>query len=374
MEPSPTQTPAAAFSPFAMVTDQATIFAERGTLLPMTGPDLAGVRVRATAGASREFLLPNPSGGRGLYVVPWEALAGLTAPSLYDTLLIRALGRSGPPTPALVRSQALAVAAGGAAGPGAEAAARTALAAEVMVLDASRAGLVARLIIAIEPPGTGPPLGVDTPAGRERRAASALTALGAARGMTPTTIAARLNDLAVLLSPLGLLPHTEAAPIARGRTMLHDLAAALRRRLATDPDCNVAANLAARVEEAAALVEQQCAAVGAAIKGLPGLLAAWPERAGGLADLAARPGWCLDGWQRLAALHALVPGLGNTLLDTLSALAPAWPVEATTWAGRPLAALGRGSSKAMCSLRPLGPEPQLLAEASMAWSLRVPAA
>ncbi|WP_431281376.1 hypothetical protein ACQW02_18465 [Humitalea sp. 24SJ18S-53] len=341
------------------MTEQVATFADRGVLLPMTGPALAGVRVRATAGGSREYLLPNPSGGRGLYVLPWDALAGLAAPSLFDILLIRALG---PPTPDLVRSHALAVAAGGAAGPAAEAAARAALAADARVLDASRAGLVARLVMAMEPPGSGPPLAADVPAGRERRAAWALAALGAAQGLPAMTIAARLNDLAILVAPLGLLPQTEAAPVVQGIAALRHLAAALRRG-------STAAHLIERVEDAADLADQQWRAVGAAIKDIATLLGAWPERVAGLADLAARPGWCLDGWPRLPALHALVPGLGDTLLDTLSALAPTWPVEASAWAGRPLAAPGRAGS-VPGSLRPLGPEPQWLAESTMAWSLR----
>ncbi len=56
------QGPTAGFSPFTLVSDQPATFAERGVVLPLTSPALAGARMRGTAGGSCEFLLPNPSG------------------------------------------------------------------------------------------------------------------------------------------------------------------------------------------------------------------------------------------------------------------------------------------------------------------------
>ena len=136
-------------------------------------------------------------------MLPWEALAPLAQPSLHDTLLWRALRLAGPPTPRLMRALARQLARGGAAGPLAQAAATAALAAEATAQDAARSVLLARLTLGTEPAGTEPPLAVDTPAGRERRAARALWALATAQGVDAATMARRLNEMAGLAAAHG---------------------------------------------------------------------------------------------------------------------------------------------------------------------------
>ncbi len=83
--------------------------------IPFTAPLLAGVRGRRQRGGL-EFILPNPSGGRGTYVVSWPQTAGLAAPTLHDTVLARRLHDIPVFAPAAVRNAARAVAAEGYAG------------------------------------------------------------------------------------------------------------------------------------------------------------------------------------------------------------------------------------------------------------------
>ena len=83
--------------------------------IPFTAPLLAGVRGRRQR-SGLEFILPNPSGGRGTYVVSWSQAAGLAAPTLHDTVLARRLHDMPSVTPSAVRNAARAVAAEGYAG------------------------------------------------------------------------------------------------------------------------------------------------------------------------------------------------------------------------------------------------------------------
>lgn len=98
-----------------------------GVHLPFTAPMLCGVRVRASQ-RELEFILPNPSGGRGVYVAGWSVVTDFAAPTLHDTLLVGRLAGCHSIGPADVRDAARLVALDGHAGPHAAEAARQALA------------------------------------------------------------------------------------------------------------------------------------------------------------------------------------------------------------------------------------------------------
>ena len=105
-----------------------------GLHLPFTAPLLSGARGRCgTQGI--DYVLPNPSGGRGAYVAAWRMVHELAAPTLHDTLLARRLQALPVLTPHSVRMTARAVAAEGYAGrPTADAAARAQTAIEAETL------------------------------------------------------------------------------------------------------------------------------------------------------------------------------------------------------------------------------------------------
>lgn len=86
-----------------------------GVHLPFTAPLLSGARGRLRD-RTIDYILPNPSGGRGAYVALWSMVSDFAAPTLHDTILARRLGGLPTLTPALVRTAARAVAAEGYAG------------------------------------------------------------------------------------------------------------------------------------------------------------------------------------------------------------------------------------------------------------------
>ena len=96
-----------------------------GVHLPFLAPMLGAVRLRPGP-HGLEFVLPNPSGGRGVYVAAWSVVAGFAAPNLHDTLLVGRLSGLDSIGPADVRQAARLVALDGHAGREAADAARQA--------------------------------------------------------------------------------------------------------------------------------------------------------------------------------------------------------------------------------------------------------
>ena len=80
-----------------------TSFQERGVAVPFTTPRLAGARIRRPERSGTEFIVPNPSGGRGVYVLHWGALRQLCRPTVHDTLLHQRIARLAVIDPAGVR-------------------------------------------------------------------------------------------------------------------------------------------------------------------------------------------------------------------------------------------------------------------------------
>ncbi len=105
-----------------------------GVHLPFTAPLLSGARGRVGK-QGIDYILPNPSGGRGAYVAAWRMVNELAAPTLHDTILARRLQALPVLTPLSARGLARAVAAEGYAGrPSADAAARAQAAIEAETL------------------------------------------------------------------------------------------------------------------------------------------------------------------------------------------------------------------------------------------------
>ena len=319
--------------------DAPATFRERGVAVPFTAPGLLGARVRTSAhggtvgnGAALELVFPNPSGARGIYVVPWAGVADACAPTLHDLNVMAALARlagEGPVTPAEVQAIARAAALDGAAGRQARAAAAAAMEADRVRAAAALEHLLPTMAAA----------GLDARPGRPgAREGSALARIAAEWGVGGDPAAAPLPCAIAALTRLreGLLAWAAAHPDDSGVAELTATLAGGAARSAA------AALLAVRQGSEAALVQAWRSA---------------PER---LAALAARPSWLLDGWSapcliwaaaapatdpdggagaRLGtgaatASGAALAGSTAALLDT-AALAPALPTEAEGWTGLP---------------------------------------
>src|SRR6185312_6270624 len=91
-------------------------FLERGVLVPFTTPVLAGARARPSERCGTELLVPNLSGGRGVYVLPWNNVSRLCRPTVHDRRLNQKVETLITVTPGSIRQAAREVAIEGLAG------------------------------------------------------------------------------------------------------------------------------------------------------------------------------------------------------------------------------------------------------------------
>jgi hypothetical protein len=287
-------------------------FAERGVDAPFTAPLLAGARMRPMNRPGIEFVVPNPSGGRGVYTLPWSSARLLCSPTVHDLRLYEELQRLPALTPGSVRLAARVVALQGLAGQEAQEAANLAAAQDA----AARLRAVSLLWLALHS--------------------------AALPGFTPEVVARELDALGTLFAPLGLPPDADAARLPRL------LAALVVLRAETDVWARVnagepIASLAAMVSASAALVVTAAALLVQDARDLatdvPGLLRQWTRAPAQVAARIARTEWLLDGWDRIDLLwqEARWPAGQRAALLEMAQLVPDLRLELADWTGQHLA-------------------------------------
>ncbi len=284
-------------------------FAERGVAVPFTTPALVGARLRLAAGVPApelEVVIPNPAGGRGVYIVFWADSGDLCRPGVYDVRLVEAFAAGGLArlTPAMVRHRAWETASRGYAGRLAAAAAKEALREQAVRfalastrLESERAGL------------GGKNLAVDAVAWER------LTALFADLSATadaPSRLRARLSTVDALARSVLSFAATAPAPIVAAAQAV-SAAAAATVQLATP----LLARAEARVAEPTAL------------------LRAWLAEPEAVEEELSRADWALDGWDRLLQLFRLALPRPEIVVQEMAALLPCWPDEVETWLALP---------------------------------------
>ncbi len=282
---------------------QPATFAERGVSVPLTSPALTGMRVRS-GGSHLELVLANPSGARGIYVVPWAAVPDMFQPTLHDLRLLAALdarvGEREVIGPARVQAAARHVALEGAAGRQARAAVEAAMAA-----DKARVAAAAQYLV------------------------SALAFVGAG---CPN--AAEAEALARMVADLGIGPGAADAPVPNAIAALGRLRDNLLSWAGRHPEDTAPAHLVA------ALAANAAAGAGVALAAArhsspAALMLAWRAGPGRVAALAARPVWILDGWQLPGLLWAAAAPGSSAALTEAARVAPLLPPEAEAWTGLP---------------------------------------
>jgi hypothetical protein len=291
-------------------TPQPATFRERGVAVPFTTPGLQVARVRqgkAEGGkGGLELVFPNPSGGRGTYVVPWAGVADLCQPTLHDLYLLVALEQSFtrgvPVSPLAVQAAARRVALGGAAGRPARAATAAADAADLARLQATTRHLLTALVAE---GGADPVRGPDM---------------------------AEMTAVARIMAPLGIGPGADDAPVPQA---IHDLQA-LRDGLlawaALQPEGERLARLAATLAGEAAQATALTLRAARQGPGVAALVRAWRLGPDTVAALASRPAWLLDGWRLPCLIWQQAPG-SPAAVQEVAHLAPALAGEAAAWTG-----------------------------------------
>ena len=318
--------------PAPIPSHQSATFWERGVSVPFTTPALAGARVRHDARHGLVLLVPNPSGGRGIYVVPWSGLRDMCNPTLHDGMLHDAIlaSKSGSISPGVIRAAARRVAATGAAGRSALAAAAKAMRADAESQQATNHYLL-----------------------------YALAAQTAAQAS-----AAEVAGLACIVDAIGVGPHADRAdiPVRLGqlKAMRAELAAWLRMGADDAGSASMAcgmADLTIRCAEHVLRAARERAA------DVEGLLAEWRAQPDGLAALFSRPAWVLDGWGLPCLLWSAASGVSarRAALLEIAQMLVVLPNEAGDWIGesidaeasqalRPMAGLSRDGRSGLGAL------------------------
>ncbi len=315
-----------------------TTFLERGVAVSFTTPVLAGTRVRPSKRTALELIVPNPSGGRGQYILPWTALQDLCRPTLYDRQLQKAVALLHGVTPASIRRVTREVAAEGLAGREARSAATEAGLRDKASLLLTNFHLLLALVQQVMPGAVdaGPPTSQDS---IERGAKLAVGKVAASLGFDPYDIAHGLEELAGVYLDVGLGPDADRkARLPRVMGRLRALQADMDQWVSEYDDAS--AEAAHLVRSCAELTLACAAATLADARGLAmhpvELLISWqtdPERA---ASKAVRPEWILDGWETICAAweSAQTKAAQRYALAEISHFVPIMPREASEWVSR----------------------------------------
>ena len=315
---------------------QPTTFLERGASVPFTTPMLTGARVRPAERAGLELIVPNPSGGRGAYILPWTDLRALCRPTVHDSQLTERIAALRSVTPGTIRTAARKLATEGSAGRAACAAAAAALQAEAQSCIVMNFHLLLLLVQQEEPAGASSrPPDAENPAELEKRARRTIAAIAPRLRQDSATIAASLEELAELFVPLGLGKRANLARLPHAMALLKMLRQEVQA-FPADGDEDVpglvqmitgTADITLTCAEKTLTESRKSAAP------IFALLAAWQADNVKLSRELARTDWLMDGWERICALWSLSTGPNErrNALSEIAALLPVIPLEAGDW-------------------------------------------
>ena len=318
-----------------------TTFLERGVAMAFTTPLLAGARARPAERGGVELIVPNPSGGRGVYILPWGGVRELCKPTVHDTRLHQKIAALRAVTPAMIREAAREVAAEGLAG-------REAQAAAGMTADTDQQDrMVTNFLLLMAMVEQFKPAGTIAPApdrGKvhelEARAKQTIAELAPQIGWTPETIATGLEDLAQIFMGVGVGSFADQARIPRALEQLCALRAdtAAWAQEHADDSGGMAGVTAMAASLTITCARATLAEAQAMTSDVAGLIREFGQTPALLAERVARSDWLLDGWERICLLWRGATDLAERhgVLEEIATLVPVIPKEATDWIGTPI--------------------------------------
>ena len=302
---------------------------------------LTGARVRPAERVGLELIVPNLSGGRGDYVMPWSGLRTICRPTVHDTQLAERISTVRSVTPATIRDVAREVAVKGLAGRAAVVAAAAALAAEEESHIFTKFDLLLRIVQQAEPPDSGRvPPEQEHPAQLEVRAKRVIAAIAPLIRQDKEMIAQSISELATLFGPSGVGPRASRARLPQNIAMLKLLRHEIME-LPLDMDDQVAGlvrMVTSTADMTLSCVESTLGQSRALLDHLLDLLISWQNNASGVSRHLARSELLMDGWDRICRLWALSAKVADrrNALDEIVAMLPVIPREAGEWVGFPV--------------------------------------
>lgn len=288
---------------------------------PFTTPVLAGARLRRDARHGLVLVVPNPSGGRGVYVLPWNGVRNMCQPTLHDGMLHDTIASTTGTavTPASVRAAARRVALDGAAGRAAHAAAAAALRQESESRQATNSHLLYALAARTDVHANIPEIAA---------LANTIDEIGIGAHAAQASIPVRLRQLRTFREELTAWSHMGADETGFGAMAIGmaDLAIRCAEHVLTDARSGVA--------------------------DIKAVLADWRARPADVAALVARPAWILDGWDLPYLLWNAASGSAarRAALHEIGQMLTVLPQEAGQWIGMSIEAEAGQSVRRMVGL------------------------
>jgi hypothetical protein len=275
-------------------------FLEWGVAVPFTTPMLGSGRIRPGRRGKAELLLPNPSGGRGLYVIDLGAAPEVTSLTLHDRLLVERLLELAAPTPSEIRKAARQLALDGAAGR------RAAREADIAAASDATAGLMIQLHLVTRLLQEAGLASIDWRRflgdNRELRATirSHLAGVAPGLGLSVDGVFQSIEEIADIAMPVGTRGEEgqsrNEAMLARLRTFTLSLGQWATGD-ASAGDANAIRQMADRTLGEAAASQAEARDL---LDGPAPLLRHWHDRLGErMRNILTRPEWLLDGWAQL---------------------------------------------------------------------------
>jgi hypothetical protein len=329
-----------------------TTFLERGVAVPFTTPLLGGTRARPADRSGTELIIPNPSGSRGVYILPWHGVRQLCAPTVHDAILQEKISALPAVTPAAIRRAAHEVAAEGFAGEDARQSAQATAhndTSDRLVLNFQ---LLVMLIQQVDPSGPAP---AEHPEELEDRARRTVARIAPGLGRSPNVVADSLESLADLLQALGTQGQARQARIPRLLRLLSDVRNEMDewgQSHDNDQWAAYAQMICTNADLTLSLAAKSLDAVHAMTGDMVGLLRNWTRSPDTVAHLATRPEWLLDGWEPICLIwHEAADLAGQRrALAEMAQLVPVLPRETSEWSGVPEDLIRRTSLRKLVRL------------------------
>ncbi len=272
--------------------------------VPFTTPELAFARLRRGQGG-REFLLPNPSGGQGNYVLSWPAIRAMMPISMFDRLLYDLVEKQDVSTPLMMRTAELQVTATGISGPVAARKAREDIEEVQQYQLYTTFTLTLSLLKAANMPE--PDLSVASLHSEsvQRQIKAALLDLAASLQIQHDELHTRIEVLAALVSPLGLGSACEAGYLRQMAEEVGRLRDALREysEMGLDDVSTLAEFEADTANLIHGLVTQKIGQIDIMMASLINFLTSWDTYSERLISSMLDLSWLLDGWGGPVRFH-----------------------------------------------------------------------
>ena len=315
-----------------------TTFLERGVAVPFTTPLLAGTRARPGEKRGLELVIPNPAGGRGVYIMAWKSISALCCPTLHDRQLNERIESLVSVTPSTIRRVSREVAADGLAGEEAMEAARKAADHDKGDRLLANYLLLLALVDQIAAPTPEQKMAaVADPEEMQRRARLAVNQVAPQLRRTTNWVASALEAIGDTMSCIGVTVGSTTGRIPRLINLLRRCAqevAAWSSAQRSDDQASYAEMVCTVAEHTLTLAETTLAQARGLTNDVVGLLRSWGADPDPIIRLAGRPEWLLDGWEQICLLWTLAhdDAARRAALVEMVQLVPVLPKEAKEWA------------------------------------------